>query len=219
MTSGDQDPNLPDENEDVPQDTSAAEAPADSQPDADSASAQEDQGASGAGESAEADASDLGVEIPEDASELDGMTEEEKEADRKTAAGYLADLQRINAEYAAYRMRAQREQERAKESGIVKVVESLVPVLDEVKLARDNGDVTGPFETHVAKLESALEKLGVTQYGEPGDEFDPNLHEALMQQPNEEVETTTVFMVMQPGYKVGDRVVRAARVGVHAPAE
>ncbi|GAA1999722.1 nucleotide exchange factor GrpE [Brevibacterium samyangense] len=208
-----------DEQGNLPEDGRNPEDPTPTDPTAEAPTGEQNAAGEPAGEATggpEADASDLGVEIPDDASEL---SEEEAAAEAKTAAQHLADLQRLNAEYAAYRMRAGREQERAQAAGIVKVVEALVPVLDEVKLAKDNGDVTGPFETHVNKLLGALEKLGVTQYGEPGEEFDPHLHEALMQQPSEEVETATVFMVMQPGYKVGDRVVRAARVGVHAPAE
>lgn len=136
-----------------------------------------------------------------------------------TEAELLDHLKRINAEYAAYRMRSQREQDRAKEAGVASVVEALFPVLDEVRLARENGDVEGPFDTHVTKLFDTLAKLGVTQYGEVGEEFDANIHEALMQQPSDEVETPTVFLVMQPGYMLGERVLRAARVGVQAPAD
>ncbi|WP_029088247.1 nucleotide exchange factor GrpE [Brevibacterium album] len=169
---------------------------------------------------ASADASDLGVEIPDDASELDAETAAgELTGDAKRAAEALDDLQRLNAEYAAYRMRATRDQERAKQAGVVSVAEALIPVLDEVRLARENGDVTGPFEVHVAKLFEALGKLGVEQFGEVGEEFDPAFHEALMQQPSEDVEGPTVFMVMQPGYRLGERVIRAARVGVQQPAD
>lgn len=176
----------------------------------------------------EADASDLGVEIPDDAS---GLGDQSAAAGEGAAAGEtasaaddlaaerLADLQRINAEYAAYRMRAKREQDRAKDAGIIAVAEALVPVLDEVRLARENGDVEGPFEVHVTKLFAALEKVGVEQYGEVGEVFDPAVHEALMQQTDEDATESTVFMVMQPGYRMGERIIRAARVGVKAPAE
>ncbi|SIJ75466.1 Co-chaperone GrpE [Mycobacteroides abscessus subsp. abscessus] len=116
-------------------------------------------------------------------------------------------------------MRADRERERAAAGGTIKVVEALVPVLDEVRLAQENGDVSGPFEAHVNKLLDALAKVGVEQYGAVGDEFDPRLHEALMQQPSDDVEVPTVFMVMQPGYRMGDRIIRAARVGVQQPED
>jgi molecular chaperone GrpE len=181
----------------------------------------------------ETDAGEPEVHIPaagDEAETLDATTADQAEGEdaegegglspeAQLAADRLADLQRLNAEYAAYRMRAEREQARARDEGVQAVVEALFPVLDEIKLAAENGDVTGPFETHVAKLVSTLEKLGVQQFGEPGEEFDPNVHDALMQQPSEEVENPTVFMVMQPGYRIGERVVRAARVGVHTPAE
>ncbi|WP_098730839.1 nucleotide exchange factor GrpE, partial [Brevibacterium epidermidis] len=124
-------------------------------------------------QAAAADASDLGVDIPADASGLEDTEPAAEPEPGSEAAGYLADLKRINAEYAAYRMRADRERERAALGGTIKVVEALIPVLDEVKLARDNGDVSGPFETHVNKLVESLNKLGVEQYGEVGDEFDP----------------------------------------------
>lgn len=168
-----------------------------------------------AGEPA-ADASDLGVEIPEDAS---GLSDNEGAEVSAEAAQHLEDLQRLNAEYAAYRRRAERERERAHENGMVKVTEALMPILDEVRLAREAGDVEGPFAKHVDRLFEALNKLGIEQYGEVGEVFDPNVHEALMQQPSEEVEEPTVFLVMQPGYRMGERVLKAARVGVHVPAE
>ncbi|SMY10735.1 nucleotide exchange factor GrpE [Brevibacterium jeotgali] len=171
-------------------------------------------------QAAGADAADLGIEIPDDASSIDGASlEEPLSADAQLAAERLADLQRINAEYAAYRMRATREQERAKESGVVALAEALIPVLDEARLAEENGDVTGPFEAHVTKLFASLAKAGVVQYGDVGEGFDPAFHEALMQQPSDEVDGPTIFMVMQPGYRYGDRVIRAARVGVQQPAD
>lgn len=168
-----------------------------------------------------ADASDLGVDIPTDASGLEGTeaAEAPEPEPGSEAAAHLADLKRINAEYAAYRMRADRERERAALGGTIKAVEALIPVLDEVKLAQDNGDVSGPFETHVNKLIDSLHKIGVEQYGETGEAFDPNLHEALMQQPSEDVEEPTISLVMQPGYRLGERVIRAARVGVAQPED
>ena len=197
--------------------------------DAQSAQAEAGQGASQDTEEELADASDLGVDIPGDASTLndteaaqDETAQDEAAAEPapgSEAAAHLADLKRINAEYAAYRMRADRERERAAVGGTIKTVEALIPVLDEVRLAQENGDVSGAFETHVTKLVDSLTKVGVEQYGEVGDEFDPRLHEALMQQPSDDVETPTIFLVMQPGYRLGDRVIRAARVGVQQPED
>lgn len=165
-------------------------------------------------EQSTADASDLGVDIPDDAS---GIEDAEPQPESDEAKRYLDDLQRLNAEYAAYRRRSERDQETARAAGLQGAVEALMPVLDEVKLAREAGDVTGPYEKHVDRLLEALGKLDVVQYGEAGEVFDPNIHDALMQQPSADVEEPTVFMVMQPGYKIGERVIRAARVGVHLP--
>lgn len=201
-----------------PQDP-AAEAPAGSgEPAGDPAQASATDAQ--ADETAAADTADLGVEIPEDASSLtDAADGQELSPDARLAEERLADLQRINAEYAAYRMRANREQDRARENGAIALAEALIPVLDEVRLAKENGDVTGQFDVHVTKLFESLEKAGVVQYGEVGEEFDPAHHEALMQQPSDEVDGPTVFMVMQPGYRYGDRIIRAARVGVQQPAD
>lgn len=173
-----------------------------------------------------AQAADEAEETEQAAAPAASGTEAEGERDPEdlspaddTEAELLDHLKRINAEYAAYRMRSERERDRAEEGGRASVIEALFPVLDEVRLARENGDVEGAFDTHVTKLFDTLAKLGVTQYGEIGEEFDANIHDALMQQPSAEVETPTVFMVMQPGYTLGERVLRAARVGVHVPED
>ena len=156
-----------------------------------------------------------GAEQP--AADASGIEDAEPQPESDEAKRYLDDLQRLNAEYAAYRRRSERDQEVARAAGLQGAVEALMPVLDEVKLAREAGDVTGPYEKHVDRLLEALGKLDVVQYGEAGEVFDPNIHDALMQQPSADVEEPTVFMVMQPGYKIGERVIRAARVGVHLP--
>src|SRR5699024_8070724 len=150
----------------VDPDTGEVRPEADAQSASDGAEEEQivDPGAGQAGTES-ADASDLGVDIPADASSLEDAEQTEEpepgSADAETAeepepgpeaAAYRAALKRINAECAAYRMRADRERERAALGGTIKVVEALIPVLDEVKLARENGDVTGPFETHVNKL-------------------------------------------------------------------
>ncbi|WGW12161.1 nucleotide exchange factor GrpE [Saxibacter everestensis] len=133
------------------------------------------------------------------------------------AAERLEDLQRLQAEYTNYRKRVARDRDVARDAGVISVLESLMPVLDEVELARQHGDLNGPFETHSEKLVAALTKFGFSQFGEPGEEFDPQVHEALMQQPSADVDVITVTQVLQPGYKLGDRVLRAARVAVAQP--
>ncbi|UQX88321.1 nucleotide exchange factor GrpE [Jatrophihabitans telluris] len=134
----------------------------------------------------------------------------------------LADLQRLQAEYANYRKRVERDRDVARETTVAAVVESLLPVLDDIHLARQHGDLdSGPFVSIAEKLENALAKYGVERFGEPGAPFDPAVHDALMhveEELAEGTEVTTVVSVLQPGYKIGDRVVRPARVAVADPS-
>ena len=88
---------------------------------------------------------------------------------------------------------------------------------DSIAMARQHGEVEGGFKLVVDELEKVASNHGLTSFGEVGDAFDPNLHEALMQMPMEGVCVTSVSQVMQPGYKLGDRVVRPARVAVSDP--
>ena len=106
-----------------------------------------------------------------------------------------------------------------RQAGAADVVEALIPVLDEIELARQHGDLTGTFETTAGKLESILtEKYSLERFGAVGEVFDPTLHEALMATESSEVTEPTIAAVLQPGYRLGERVVRAARVQVANPA-
>ncbi len=99
------------------------------------------------------------------------------------------------------------------------VVEALIPVLDEIELARQHGDLTGTFETTAGKLEAILaDKFGLVRFGEVGEVFDPTIHEALMATESDEVSEPSISLVLQPGYRLGERIVRAARVQVANPA-
>jgi len=141
--------------------------------------------------------------------------------DAALAAERLEDLRRLQAEYVNYKKRVDRDRSVARDQGISHVLESMLPVLDEIHLAREHGDLdSGPAATIVDKLEAVLAKLGIERFGAPGDEFDPNHHEALMRMESDLPEgttATTVVQVLQPGYRLGDRVVRAARVAVADP--
>lgn len=154
-----------------------------------------------------------------EASEGEGEQAEPAEhPDTKLAAERLADLQRVQAEYMNYRNRVEREREREKQATIGSVVESLIPVLDDIELARQHGDLAdGPMAKIAEKVETTLGRFGVARFGEANELFDPNVHEALMHveaEAPEGVDGTFVVQVLQPGYKVGERVVRAARVSV-----
>lgn len=138
--------------------------------------------------------------------------------DTALAAERLVDLQRLQAEYVNYRNRVERDRARDKEATIGSVVESLIPVLDDIELARQHGDLAdGPMSKIAGKIETTLARFGVASFGEAGEAFDPNVHEALMHveaDAPEGVEGSFVVQVLQPGYKVGERIVRAARVSV-----
>jgi molecular chaperone GrpE len=134
------------------------------------------------------------------------------------AAELVADLQRVQAEYVNYRKRVERDRTVARDQAVSGMVESLIPVLDDIELARRHGELDGtPFATIAEKLESTLERFGWERYGEVGEVFDPQVHEALMHQHSDEVTEPTVSVVMQLGHRVAGRVVRAARVAVADP--
>jgi molecular chaperone GrpE len=150
-----------------------------------------------------------------------GAAGAEPEENERLAAERLDQLQRLQAEYANYRRRVERDRAVARELAIGSVVESLLPVLDDIHLARQHGDLEGgPFAGIAEKLETTLGKFGVERFGEPGTPFDPAVHDALMHVDEELAEgtdVTTVVGVLQPGYRIGERIVRPARVSVADP--
>jgi len=129
------------------------------------------------------------------------------------------DLRRLQAEYVNYRKRVERDRAVAGEMAVIGVLNALLPVLDDVDAARQHGDLAdGPFAAIAAKLETALKTYGLVRIDETGVEFDPTIHEALIQQPGTDIEFDTVSQVLRSGYKSGDRVLRAAQVIVAVPA-
>jgi len=136
------------------------------------------------------------------------------------AAERLADLQRVTAEYANYRKRTEANREIERERAIGDAVKGLIPVLDDVERADKHGDLTegSAFATIAAKLRTAVERLGLTPYGEKGEPFDPRVHEAIFQQPTPGVTADTVAEVVETGYRLGSTVVRVAKVVVATPA-
>jgi molecular chaperone GrpE len=130
-----------------------------------------------------------------------------------------SDLQRLQAEYANYRKRVERDRLAVREQALANVLTELLPVLDDIGRAREHGELTGGFKSVADSLESAVVKLGLARYGEDGDPFDPKLHEALMHSYSPDVTEVTCVRILQPGYKVGDRILRPARVAVAEPGE
>lgn len=129
------------------------------------------------------------------------------------------DLQRLSAEFQNYRKRVERDKARAAEAQTIAVLSNLLPVLDDLDRAREHGDLTGPFSSVADQLYGALTKHGLESFGEKGDEFDPNLHEAVAHMHSDEVDGPTCIDVMRRGYRVGDKLVRAAMVAVAEPPE
>ncbi len=128
-----------------------------------------------------------------------------------------ADLQRLQAEYANYRRRVERDREVIRETAVANVLTNLLPVLDDIGRARDHGELEGGFRSVGEALEQTVEKLGLVRFGAAGDAFDPTVHEALTHAHSDDVTEATCIEVFQPGYRIGDRVVRPARVAVAEP--
>ena len=128
-----------------------------------------------------------------------------------------ADLQRLQAEYANYRKRVERDRLAVREQALANVLHELLPVLDDIGRAREHGELTGGFKSVAESLEGIVIKLGLTAYGENGDPFDPTLHEALLHSYSAAVTEPTCVQILQPGYRVGERIIRPARVAVAEP--
>ncbi len=148
-------------------------------------------------------------------------TSQDKEAAdvTSTLAERTADLQRLQAEYANYRKRVERDRVAVREQALASVVSELLPVLDDIGRAREHEELTGGFKAVAEALEAVATKLGLTPFGESGEPFDPNVHEALMHSYSSDVTEPTCVQILQPGYKVGERILRPARVAVAEPTD
>lgn len=136
------------------------------------------------------------------------------------AAERLADLQRVTAEYANYRKRTEANREVDRERAVADTAKAILPVLDDLDRAEKHGDLEGDgaFATIAAKLRAAAtDKLGLKPFGAAGEVFDHNVHEAIFQQPSDDVEEPTILDVVEVGYTLGSTLVRAARVVVAVP--
>ena len=167
------------------------------------------------------DAQDNGNQNNGPAPDAANQAERDAEVEKMAAqlADRTADLQRLQAEYANYRKRVERDRMAVREQALANVLTELLPVLDDIGRAREHGELVGGFKSVAESLEAATVKLGLNSYGEDGDPFDPNLHDALMHSYSPDVTETTCVRILQPGYKVGDRILRPARVAVAEPGE
>ncbi|MCW2542603.1 MAG: GrpE protein [Frankiales bacterium] len=145
---------------------------------------------------------------------------EQLEPDAEAVRAELtADLQRLSAEYANYRKRVERDRVLVLEMATAGFLEGLLPLLDSIELARRHGDLEGAFKGVGEGLEQLSERHGLERYGAPGDAFDPAIHNALMQAPEDAAATVaTVAQVLQPGWRLRTgRVLRPAGVAVADP--
>jgi len=128
-----------------------------------------------------------------------------------------ADLQRLQAEFANYRKRVDRDRVVVGELAAGRVIADLLPVLDDIDRARAHGDLTGALKAVADQLDAVLAKHGLVAFGEVGDRFDPARHEAVMHEESTAVQVPTTTTVMRRGYEYHDRLLRPAMVGVTDP--
>ena len=133
-------------------------------------------------------------------------------------ATLTSDLQRLQAEYANYRKRVERDRAVAHESAVGAVLTELLALLDDVDRAEQHGELSGGFKALADQLNTVVSRIGLEKYGTEGEAFDPQIHEALMHDESAEVEVPTASKILQSGYKYKERILRPARVAVTDPA-
>lgn len=191
---------------------SAASAGSADKPAADTSAAQEASAAD-----ATAKSQDNGDADKSDKDGKDGDTLTPLGQAKKEAAEYLEALQRERAEFINFRNRAQKEQDRFRQHGIIDVLTALLPALDDIDRIREHSEMDDSFKAVANKIDKAFEKFGVEKFGEKGEDFDPTKHDAILHKPDPNAEKETVDTVVEAGYRIGDRVIRAARVVVASP--
>jgi molecular chaperone GrpE len=130
------------------------------------------------------------------------------------------DLQRLQADFVNYRARVERDRGVERQLAVAETLRAFLPVLDDLARAQAHGDLNeGPMVAIAQKLRAAGEKLGLTVFGEKGEKFDPEIHEALVRNVSTEVSEPTIADVIEHGYKVGDRLLRPAKVAVFVAEE
>ncbi len=171
-----------------------------------------------------ADVEDVDDLVQAEGPDVEALTEEEvrfiEEGEKDLVAEMRNDMLRAQAELINFRTRVERDRIANRESVIAEVIRSLLPAIDDLARAETHGDLTGsPLELVAQKLRSGFEKYGLRAVGEKGEAFDPHFHEALVQLPSTDVTVNTVADVIETGYALGDRLLRAAKVAVFVPSE
>ena len=158
--------------------------------------------------------------MSEEASLTEESVVEDVAPDQETdpVATLTSDLQRLQAEYANYRKRVERDRSLAHEMAIGAVLTELLALLDDVDRAESHGELTGGFKAVADQLNTIVSRIGLEKYGTDGEVFDPQTHEALMHDTSTDVAVPTASKILQPGYKYKERILRPARVSVTDPA-
>jgi molecular chaperone GrpE len=160
------------------------------------------------------------ADVPDAAATPDPMAQAEAAVEGASAdvvKELTEDLQRLQAEFANYRRRVERDRQAVGEAALASVMVGLLSVLDDIDRARAHGEVEGGFALVADGLEATLTKLGLSRFGDAGEPFDPTVHEALTHGHSADVTEPVCSEIYQPGYRVGERVLRPARVAVLEP--
>lgn len=160
----------------------------------------------------------------DDSAVAEGLSADDLEILDDAAADLVAEYRdraaRAEAELQNFRTRVERDRQANRDAVIAEVVRSLLPALDDLDRADAHGDLAGtPLELVAQKLRSGFDRYGVSSVGTVGEAFDPAIHEAMVRIPNPEATSDTVAEVIEGGYTLGDRLIRAAKVAVQVPAD
>lgn len=146
-----------------------------------------------------------------------GLTELGKA--KKEAADYLEALQRERADFVNYRARMNKEKQLARERGVEDALVALLPALDNLDRIRENNEKSAEMESLLKQFDRAFAKFSIEKFGQKGDPFDPSHHEAVLHHTSPDVSEAQIDAVVEAGYKMGDRILRAAKVVVVSPEE
>ena len=155
--------------------------------------------------------------MSEDITVEEVVTEAAPDQETDPVAALTSDLQRLQAEYANYRKRVERDRALAYELAIGSVLAEFLSVLDDIDRAESHGELSGGFKAVADQISTITSRIGLEEYGTEGEAFDPNIHEALMHDTSADVAVPTASKILQPGYKFKDRILRPARVSVTDP--
>jgi molecular chaperone GrpE len=148
---------------------------------------------------------------------VEDVVEAAPEQEIDPVAALTADLQRLQAEYANYRKRVERDRALSHELAIGSVLTELLATLDDIDRAADHNELSGGFKAVADQLAAITTRFGLEKYGTEGEPFDPQIHEALLHDTSADVAIPTASKILQPGYKYKERILRPARVAVTDP--